>query len=171
MECKVQLCIVRAQEPNALGGQWPLGSCVFPSHLPSLCRLSVPPLFVRPYVVCPSLRRLSTTSSYVRRPLDYLHFWLHPGFFGLIWILMELGSDELLIVHYMCCCFSARFIQERIPDWANKGHICLLSCTLSLQTFHFDWISIEYSSHDSKVVTCFVYLTAHAIYRVRQNYL
>ena len=38
------------------------------------------------------------------------------------WILMKLGSDEVLMVPYKCCCFSARSAQGRIQGGAKIGH-------------------------------------------------
>ena len=38
------------------------------------------------------------------------------------WILMKLGRDEVLMVPYKCCCFSARSAQGRIQGGANIGH-------------------------------------------------
>ena len=38
------------------------------------------------------------------------------------WILMKLGKDEVLMVPYKCCCFSARSAQGRIQGGAKIGH-------------------------------------------------
>ena len=38
------------------------------------------------------------------------------------WILMKLGRDEVVMVPYKCCCFSARSAQGRIQGRANIGH-------------------------------------------------
>ena len=38
------------------------------------------------------------------------------------WIFMKIGRDEVLIVPYMFCCFSARSVQERIHGGAKIGH-------------------------------------------------
>ena len=38
------------------------------------------------------------------------------------WILMKLGRDELLMVPYKCCCFSARSAKGRIQGGAKIGH-------------------------------------------------
>ena len=38
------------------------------------------------------------------------------------WILMKLGRDEVLMVPYKCCCFSARSTQGRIQGGAKIGH-------------------------------------------------
>ena len=61
---------------------------------------------VRPSVVRPS-------SSVVVRPSVNFHIF---NFFSRTawWILMKLGRDEVLMVPYKCCCFSARSAQERI---------------------------------------------------------
>ena len=37
------------------------------------------------------------------------------------WILMKLGRDEVLMVPYKCCCFSARSAQGRIQGGAKIG--------------------------------------------------
>ena len=39
------------------------------------------------------------------------------------WILMKLGRDELLMVPYKCCCFSARSPQGRIQGGAKISHM------------------------------------------------
>ena len=38
------------------------------------------------------------------------------------WILMKLGRDEVLMVPYKCCCFSARSAQGQIQGGAKIGH-------------------------------------------------
>ena len=38
------------------------------------------------------------------------------------WILMKLGRDEVLMVPYKCCCFSARSAQGWIQGGAKIGH-------------------------------------------------
>ena len=38
------------------------------------------------------------------------------------WMFTELGRDEVLMVPYKCCCFSARFVQGRIQGGAKIGH-------------------------------------------------
>ena len=38
------------------------------------------------------------------------------------WILMKLGRDEVLMVPYKCCCFSARSAKGRIQGGAKIGH-------------------------------------------------
>ena len=38
------------------------------------------------------------------------------------WILMKLGRDEVLMVPYKCCCFSARSAQGRIQGGAKIGY-------------------------------------------------
>ena len=35
---------------------------------------------------------------------------------------MKLGRDEVLMVPYKCCCFSARSVQGRIQGGVNIGH-------------------------------------------------
>ena len=35
------------------------------------------------------------------------------------WIFTKLGRDEVLMVHYKCCCFSARSVQGRIQGGAK----------------------------------------------------
>ena len=34
----------------------------------------------------------------------------------------KLGKDEVLMVPYKCCCFSARSVQGRIQCWAKVGY-------------------------------------------------
>ena len=56
-----------------------------------------------------------------RRPsVNFSHF----DFFSRTawWILMKLGRDEVLMVSYKCCCFSARSAQGRIQGGAKIGH-------------------------------------------------
>ena len=117
-------------------GSSELSDHAFSVACPCLRCRSVLPSSINPSVVCPCLRRLSVPSSYVRRPLNYLHFSLPLGFFGLIWNLMKLERGELLIVPYMCCCFSARSVPERIHV-LTKSQIYPISCFLSLTIFHF----------------------------------
>ena len=38
------------------------------------------------------------------------------------WILMKLGRNEVLVVPYKCCCFSARSAQGHIQGGAKIGH-------------------------------------------------
>ena len=38
------------------------------------------------------------------------------------WIFTKLGRDEVLMVPYKCCCFSARSVQGRIQGGAKIGH-------------------------------------------------
>ena len=38
------------------------------------------------------------------------------------WILMKLGRDEVLMVPYKCCCFSARYAQGGIQSGTKIGH-------------------------------------------------
>ena len=39
-----------------------------------------------------------------------------------VWMFMKLGRDEVLMVPYKCCCFSARHVQGRIQGGAKIGH-------------------------------------------------
>ena len=57
----------------------------------------------------------------VRRPSVNFHIF---NFFSRTawWILMKLGRDEVLMVPYKCCCFSARSAQGRIKGGAKIGH-------------------------------------------------
>ena len=61
------------------------------------------------------------------RPSSSVNFQIF-NFFSKIawWILMKLGRDEVLMVPYKCCCFSARSTQGRIKGWAKIGHGGLL---------------------------------------------
>ena len=70
----------------------------------------------RPSSVRPSVR----PSSVVRPSVNFYIF----NFFSRTawWILMKLGRDEVLMVPYKCCCFSARSAQGRIQGGAKIGH-------------------------------------------------
>ena len=67
---------------------------------------------------CHSARSVVRPSSV--RPLTYHIF----DFFSRTaeWILMKLGRDEVLMVPYKCCCFSARSPQGWIQGGAKIGH-------------------------------------------------
>ena len=65
-----------------------------------------------PSVVRPSVRRPSV-NFYV------FNFFSRTAW----WILMTLGRDEVLMVPYKCCCFSARSAQGRIQGGAKIGHV------------------------------------------------
>ena len=73
------------------------------------------PSVVRPFVV---VRR--RPSVVVRLSVNFYIF----NFFSRTarWILMKLGRDEVLMVPYKCCCFSARSTQGRIQGGAKIGH-------------------------------------------------
>ena len=60
-------------------------------------------------------------SSVCRRPSVNFHIF---DFFSRTawWILMKLGRDEVLMVPYKCCCFSARSAQGWIQGGAKIGH-------------------------------------------------
>ena len=70
-----------------------------------------------PSVVRPSVRRRPSSSV---RPSVNFHIF---NFFSRTawWILMKLGRDEVLMVPYKCCCFSARSTQGRIQGGAKIG--------------------------------------------------
>ena len=71
------------------------------------------PSSVRPSVV---RRRPSSSSSSV-------NFHIFNFFSRTAWqILMKFGRDEVLMVPYKCCCFSARSPQGRIQGGAKIGH-------------------------------------------------
>ena len=68
-----------------------------------------------------SVRPSSVRPSVVRRPSVNFHIFI---FFSRTawWIFMKLGRDEVLMVPYKCCCFSARSAQGRIQGGAKIGH-------------------------------------------------
>ena len=93
---------------------WPLiGWDIFSSPEPkaqvSYCHSA--PSVVRPSVVRPSV---------VRPSVNFYIFNFFSRTAG--WILMKLGRDEVLMVPYKCCCFSARSAQGRIQGGAKIGH-------------------------------------------------
>ena len=58
----------------------------------------------------------------VRRPSSSVNFHIFDFFSRTTWwILMKLGRDEVLMVPYKCCCFSARSPQGRIQGGAKIG--------------------------------------------------
>ena len=76
----------------------------------------------KPSVVRPSVvRPLSVRPSVVRPSSVNFHIF---DFFSRTawWILMKLGRDEVLMVPYKCCCFSARSPQGQIQGRAKLGH-------------------------------------------------
>ena len=59
--------------------------------------------------------------SIVRRPS--VNFYIFNFFSRTAWwILIKLGRDEVLMVPYKCCCFSARSAKGRIQGGAKIGH-------------------------------------------------
>ena len=79
-------------------------------------------------------RPSSVRPSVVRRRPSTFHIF---NFFSRTawWILMKLGRDEVLIVPYKCCCFSARSAQGRIKVGVKIGH----GCPLLQETSSSDW--------------------------------
>ena len=69
----------------------------------------------RPSSVRPSVRPSSSLSSV---NFHIFNFFSRTAW----WILMKLGRDEVLMVSYKCCCFSARSAQGRIQGGAKIGH-------------------------------------------------
>ena len=69
---------------------------------------------------CHSAPSIIRPSLSVRRPSVNFHIF---NFFSRTawWILMNLGRDEVLMVPYKCCCFSARSAQGRIQGGAKIG--------------------------------------------------
>ena len=96
------------QFPSLFAGVMLLFSSPEPKAQVSYCHSA-------PSVVRPSVVRLS-----VRRPSVNFHIF---NFFSRTawWILMKLGRDEVLMVPYKCCCFSARSAQGRIQGGAKIG--------------------------------------------------
>ena len=57
--------------------------------------------------------------------LMHVYIWEHIvslSYWTDLWIYTKLGRDEVLMVHYKCCCFSARSVQGRIQGGAKIGH-------------------------------------------------
>ena len=61
------------------------------------------------------------------------------------WILMKLGRDEVLMVPYKCCCFSARSAQGWIQGGAKIGH----GGPLLQETSSSDWKATATNQMDS----------------------
>ena len=83
-------------------------------------------------------------SSSVRRPSVNFHIF---NFFSRTawWILMKLGRDEVLMVPYKCCCFSARSAQGRIQGEAKIGQ----RGPPSSRNFFFIWKATATNQMDS----------------------
>ena len=58
---------------------------------------------------------------------------------------MKLGSGEVLMVPYKCCCFSARYAQGQIQGGAKIGH----GGPLLQKTSSSDWKATETNQIDS----------------------
>ena len=70
-----------------------------------------------PSVVRPSVRRRPSSVC------PSVNFHIFNYFFRTAWwILIKFGRDEVLMVPYKCCCFSARSAQGRIQGVAKIGH-------------------------------------------------
>ena len=57
--------------------------------------------------------------------LMHVHVWEHIVslyYSTAKWMFTKLGRDEVLMVPYKCCCFSARSPQGLIPGGAKLGH-------------------------------------------------
>ena len=57
--------------------------------------------------------------------LMYVYIWEHIvslSYITDLWIFTKIGRDEVLMVFYKCCYFSARSVQGRIQGGANIGH-------------------------------------------------
>ena len=57
--------------------------------------------------------------------LMHVYVWEHKvslSYRTARWIFTKLGRDEVLMVPYNCCCFSARSLQGRIQGVAKIGH-------------------------------------------------
>ena len=57
--------------------------------------------------------------------LMHVHVWEHIVSLSsrtASWIFMKLDRDEVLMVPYKCCCFSARSVKGRIQGGAKIGH-------------------------------------------------
>ena len=80
-------------------------------------------IFYRSYLVCP-FWNLEYRKSVVCCPRSSSVNFHNFNFFSRTarWILMKLGRDEVLMVPYKCCCFSARSAQGRIQGGAKIGH-------------------------------------------------
>ena len=108
MDCQFRTSLFRAQEPKA--------SMTYCDHtLSGIRRPSVRPSIVRR----PSVR-LFTFSTFLSRTA-----W---------WILLKLGMDEVLMVHYKCCCF---FDQMRPGADPGRGKIWSKGGPVLYKTFFF----------------------------------
>ena len=99
-----------------LGNNGVSGGTVFLAHLSQRLKWAIV------IAHCPSSVR---PSSSVRRPSvvrPSVNFHIFNFFSRTAWwILMKLGRDEVLMVPYKCCCFSARSAQGRIQGGAKIG--------------------------------------------------
>ena len=95
---------------SVFSGLFPQKVRAFLAHLSQRLKWAIV-IVHRPSSVCPS----------VVRPSVNFHIF---NFFSRTaqWILMKLGRDEVLMVPYKCCCFSARSAQGRIQGGAKLGH-------------------------------------------------
>ena len=68
-------------------------------------------------------QRLKWAIVIAHHPRPSVNFHIFNFFYRTAWwILIKLGRDEVLMVPYKCCCFSARSAQGRTQGGAKIGH-------------------------------------------------
>ena len=68
-----------------------------------------------------------------------------------LWMCTKLGTDEVLMVPYKCCCFSARSVRGRIQCGAKVGH----GGSLLQRTSASDWKPIATNRmHSNDLEAC-----------------
>ena len=117
--CMYITCMIFQYGKLQLGKEQDLTQLFFLGH--SSRRLQWPIVIPR----CPAsvVRRVCLSSVRPSVPYSVRQFYIFNFFSRTAWwILMTLGMDEVLKVHYKCCCFSARSAQGRIQGGTRIGH-------------------------------------------------